>query len=50
VLKGLSGLRAGWRLLIFIAMLVPLYYGTVDYRLGRAQAAHRDIHADGQRL
>jgi CAAX protease family protein len=28
ILKGPNGLRAGWRLLIFIAMLVPLYYVT----------------------
>jgi membrane protease YdiL (CAAX protease family) len=28
ILKGPNGLRAGWRLLIFVAMLVPLYYGT----------------------
>jgi membrane protease YdiL (CAAX protease family) len=28
ILKGRDGLRAGWRLLIFVAMLVPLYFGT----------------------
>jgi membrane protease YdiL (CAAX protease family) len=28
ILRGPNGLRAGWRLLIFVAMLVPLYYGT----------------------
>src|SRR5580704_8333121 len=27
ILKGPSGLRAGWRLLIFVAILVPLGYG-----------------------
>lgn len=26
ILKGPNGLRAGWRLLIFIAMLIPLYF------------------------
>src|ERR1700733_4501897 len=28
VFIGPNGLRAGWRLLIFVAMLVPLYFGT----------------------
>jgi membrane protease YdiL (CAAX protease family) len=28
ILKGPNGLRAGWRLLIFVAILVPLGYGT----------------------
>ena len=50
VLKGLSGLRAGWRLLIFIAMLVPLYYGRSRLSTRPSAAAHRDIPADGQRL
>jgi hypothetical protein len=27
ILKGPNGLRAGWRLLIFAAILVPLGYG-----------------------
>ncbi len=27
ILKGPNGLRAGWRLLIFVAILVPLGYG-----------------------
>jgi hypothetical protein len=42
VLKGLSGLRAGWRLLIFIAMLVPLYYGTVAI----IDSAERKLHIE----
>ncbi len=42
ILKGPNGLRAGWRLLIFVALLVPLGYGmdrSVD-------ALTRRMHAD----
>jgi membrane protease YdiL (CAAX protease family) len=42
ILQGPNGLRAGWRLLIFVALLVPLGYGMsrgVDALTGR-------IHAD----
>jgi uncharacterized protein len=38
ILKGPNGLRAGWRLLIFVAILVPLGYG--------ADALMRRMHGD----
>ncbi len=42
ILKGPNGLRAGWRLLIFFAVLILL-----DYGMGRgAHALSRRIHAD----
>jgi uncharacterized protein len=37
ILKGPNGLRAGWRLLIFVAILVPLGYG-VDALIRRVPA------------
>lgn len=42
ILKGPNGLRAGWRLLIFLAMFVPLVYGTSH---GIDALTHR-THAD----
>jgi membrane protease YdiL (CAAX protease family) len=42
ILKGPNGLRAGWRLLIFVAMLVPLYYGTVAI----IDSAERRLHVE----
>ena len=42
ILKGPNGLRAGWRLLIFVAILVPLGYG-----MGRSvDALTSRMHAD----
>jgi len=41
ILKGPNGLRAGWRLLIFVAVLVPLGYGvsrSVDALMRRMPA------------
>jgi hypothetical protein len=43
VFIGPNGLRAGWRLLIFFAMLVPLYFGTgpiIDFAMRRV---HQEI-------
>jgi hypothetical protein len=43
VFIGANGLRAGWRLLIFVAILVPLYFGTdpiIDFALRRL---HQEI-------
>jgi uncharacterized protein len=43
ILKGPTGLRAGWRLLIFFAILIPLAYG-----MSRGlDAVIRPRHADG---
>jgi hypothetical protein len=48
VFMGPSGLRAGWRLLIFFAILVPLAIGgRPDYRPPPEQAASRHVHAFG---
>jgi membrane protease YdiL (CAAX protease family) len=43
ILKGPNGLRAGWRLLIFVAILVPLGYSATR---GVDALTHR-LHADG---
>ena len=42
ILRGPNGLRAGWRLLIFVAMLVPLYYGTGTV----IDSAERKLHIE----
>jgi membrane protease YdiL (CAAX protease family) len=42
ILKGPNGLRAGWRLLIFFAILLPLGYGVS----GSVDALIRRTHAD----
>jgi uncharacterized protein len=42
ILKGPTGLRAGWRLLIFFAILVPLTYGVSR----GVDALTRSMHAD----
>src|ERR1700683_2627050 len=42
ILKGPNGLRAGWRLLIFVAILVPLGYGMGS----GVDALTRRMHAD----
>src|SRR6202161_2710590 len=42
ILKGPNGLRAGWRLLIFVAILVPLGYSMS----GSVDALTRRVHAD----
>jgi membrane protease YdiL (CAAX protease family) len=42
VLKGQNGLRAGWRLLIFFAIFLPLFYGAMR----SLDALIRSTHAD----
>jgi len=42
VFMGPNGLRAGWRLLIFIGMLIPLYFGTGPI----IDSAMLKLHAD----